>query len=571
MPQKEMSMETRLLIFFVLMGLVLVGTQYFYKPPPQPAKAAAVNPGAANPADNNADKPGAGATPPAPQPAAQTSQAGAAADMPGRIQADKDQEITVETQHYKVLFSNRGAVVKSWILKDFKDHDGHPLDLVNKRSLDRVPAPFSLVLKTPLATDPNTQLFKVEQPDPLTVKFEFSDGRADTQKSFGFGQNTSLVAITSEVSQNGTLTPHSIAWRGGFGDQTVSTAAADEHAVFYDLSAGKLQEKDSKEAKNGPVGFPGDFSFEGVDDKFFAGVFLPSGHTRSELTVFSDTVPNAAGADEQRAGAAMGGEGLNIGSLFVGPKKTDLLEKVDPKLTQLIDWGWTKILAEPLFLALNWTADHVVHNYGWAIVLVTIAINILLSPLSLQSLKSSRKMQKIQPQIAAINAKYKGIKMNDPRKSEQNQEVMDLYKREGVNPMGGCLPMLVQFPFLIAFYRVLSVSIEMRGASWLWVHDLSQPETIPIRLLPVILIVTQFLTQRMTPTPGVDPAQQKMMMITPLIFGYIFWFLSSGLVLYYLTSNTVAIARQMILNRISGPLPAPAVVDVKPGSPKKRR
>ncbi len=560
-------METRLLIFFVLMGLVLVGTQYFYKPPPQPAKPAAANSANAS-TDKAADTP---STQPVPQPAAEPSKAGAAADMPGRLQADKEQEITVETKLYKVLFSNRGAVVKSWILKGYKDHDGHPLDLVNKRSIDRVPAPFSVVLKTPLATDPNTQLFKVDSPDPLTVNFEFSDGRAITKKSFGFAENSSLIAITSEVSQNGVLTPHSMAWRGGFGDQTVSTAAADEHAVYYDLAAGKLQEKDAKEAKNGPVSFAGDFSFEGVDDKFFAGVFLPSGHTRSEETVFSDTVPNAAGADEQRAGAAVGGEGLNIGSLFVGPKKTDLLEKVDPKLTQLIDWGWTKILAEPLFLALNWTADHVVHNYGWAIVLVTIAINILLSPLSLQSLKSSRKMQKIQPQIAAINAKYKGIKMNDPRKSEQNQEVMDLYKREGVNPMGGCLPMLVQFPFLIAFYRVLSVSIEMRGASWLWVHDLSQPETIPIRMLPVILIVTQFLTQKMTPTPGVDPAQQKMMMITPLVFGYIFWFLSSGLVLYYLTSNTVAIARQMILNRISGPPPAPPVVDVKPGSPKKRR
>ncbi len=563
-------METRLLIFFVLMGLVLVGTQYFYKPPPQPTKAAAVNPAAANPADSGADKPGTATTQPVPKPVNQKSPP--AADMPGRIQADKDQEITIETQLYKVLFSNRGAVVKSWILKNYKDHDGHALDLVNQRSLERVPAPFSLVLKTPLATDPNTALFKVDSPDPLTVNFEFSDGRALTKKSFHFGENSSLVAITSEVSQNGTLTPHSMAWRGGFGDQTVSTAAVDEHAVYYDLSAGKLQEKDSKEAKNGPVSTSGQYSFEGVDDKFFAGVFLPSGHAPSEMTVFSDTVPNAAGADEQRAGAAVGGEGLNIGSLFVGPKKTDLLEKVDPKLTQLIDWGWTKILAEPLFLALNWTADHVVnHNYGWAIVLLTIAINIVLSPLSLQSLKSSRKMQKIQPQIAAINAKYKGIKMNDPRKAEQNQEVMDLYKREGVNPMGGCLPMLVQFPFLIAFYSVLRISIELRGASWLWVHDLSQPETIPIRMLPVILIITQFLTQKMTPTPGVDPAQQKMMMITPLIFGYIFWFLSSGLVLYYLTSNTVAIARQMILNRISGPPPAPAVVDVKPGSPKKRR
>jgi YidC/Oxa1 family membrane protein insertase len=205
-------------------------------------------------------------------------------------------------------------------------------------------------------------------------------------------------------------------------------------------------------------------------------------------------------------------------------------------------------------------------------VLLTLAINVVLSPLSLQSLKSSRKMQKIQPQITALNAKYKGLKMNDPRKQEQNQEMMDLYKREGVNPMGGCLPMLIQFPFLLAFYKMLNVSIALRGASWLWVHDLSQPETIAIRMLPVVLIVTQFLTQKMTPTPGVDPSQQKMMMITPLVFGYIFWFLSSGLVLYYLTSNVVQIARQMILNRISGPVqPASGIIDVKPTPSKKRR
>jgi YidC/Oxa1 family membrane protein insertase len=338
--------------------------------------------------------------------------------------------------------------------------------------------------------------------------------------------------------------------------------------VYYES---KLQTKDAKEAKNGPVSVSGQYSFAGMEDKFFAGVFIPSGHSSNEVTVFSDTIPSASGSDEQRAGSAVGGEGVNIAALFVGPKDTDLLAKVDPRLEQLIDWGWTKILAEPLFLALHWTAEHVTaSNYGWAIVLVTFAINIVLSPLSLQSLKSSRKMQKIQPQITALNAKYKGIKMNDPRKAEQNQEMMDLYKREGVNPMGGCLPMLIQFPFLIAFYRVLSVSIAMRGASWLWIHDLSQPETIPIRMLPVILIVTQFLTQKMTPTPGVDPSQQKMMMIMPMVFGYIFWFLSSGLVLYYLTSNVVAIARQMILNRVSGPV-QPVVIDVKPTPTKKRR
>jgi YidC/Oxa1 family membrane protein insertase len=558
-----MTMETRLLIFFVLMGLVLVATQYFYKPPPPPNK-----PAASNPANTSAVKPVPVAPVPAQPAPAPSPKAGAApADLPGRIQSDKEQQVTIETKPYKVVFSNRGAVVKSWILKAYKDRDGHPLDLVNTRALDKVPAPFSLVVKAPLATDPNAALYTIDQPDPLTLNFEFSDGRAITRKSFRFTANSYLLAITSEVSQNGLLVPHQLAWRGGFGDQTVASATADEQVVYYDT---KLRQQAAKEAKNGPVAFPGQYSFEGMDDKFFAGVFLPSGHAPSEVTVFADGVVNAAGAEEQRAGVAFGGEGVNIGSLFVGPKDTDLLRKIDPKLEGLIDWGWTEILAKPLFLALNWTNDHVVHNYGWAIVLLTIAINIVLSPLSLQSLKSSRKMQKIQPQITALNAKYKGIKMNDPRKSEQNQEMMDLYKREGVNPMGGCLPMLVQFPFLIAFYSVLRISIELRGANWLWVHDLSQPETIPIRILPVVLIVTQFLTQRMTPTPGVDPSQQKMMMFTPLIFGYIFWFLSSGLVLYYLTSNAVAIARQMILNRMS-PMPAPAVVDVKPNSPKKRR
>lgn len=568
MEKKEMSMETRLLIFFVLMGLILLGTQYFYKPPPQANKPAAVSPAATDAALPAPISPDA-ATPPKVAAQAATP-APPPADLPGRVQADKEESFTVETNLYRVTFSNRGAVATSWILKAYKDHVGKALDLVNPRSLNKVPAPFSLWMKNQPSTDPNTALFHVDQPDPLTLNFEFSDGRTVTKKSFQFVDNSYLVAVSTEVSQNGILTPHSFTWRGGFGDQTISTAAADQHVVYYDS---KLQTKNAKEAKDGPVSFSGQYSFEGMEDKYFAGLFLPSSHSSSnEVTVFSNTIPNAAGAEEQRAGVAVGGEGVNIGSLFVGPKDTDLLGKIDPRLEQLIDWGWFKLVAEPLYFALHWIYDHVVHNYGWSIVLLTVAINILLSPLSLQSLKSSRKMQKIQPQIAALNAKYKGIKMNDPRKAEQNQEMMDLYKREGVNPMGGCLPMLVQMPFLYAFYRVLYISIAMRGAGWLWVHDLSQPETLPIHMLPVIMIVTQFLTQKMTPTPGVDPSQQKVMMIMPMIFGYIFWFLSSGLVLYYLTSNVVAIARQMILNRISGPItPQPAVIDVKPNSPKKRR
>ena len=191
-----------------------------------------------------------------------------------------------------------------------------------------------------------------------------------------------------------------------------------------------------------------------------------------------------------------------------------------------------------------------VHNYGWAIILVTIVINILLFPLKITSMKSMKKMQALQPQIAAINDKYKGVGVRDPQGRDKNEEVMDLYKKNGVNPVGGCLPMVLQIPFFIAFYKVLSVSIEMRGASWLWVHDLSSREHLPIHILPIVMIVTQFILQKMTPTSaGVDPSQQKMMMFMPLMFGFMFYNLPSGLVLYYLTGNLVGIAQQLFFNK----------------------
>jgi len=560
MQKKEMTMETRLLLAFLLMGLVLFGTQYFYKPPPQPAKPAAAVQTAETP--KAAERPQAAETAAAPAPEH-------AVRMPGQIQADKEETTTLDTDLYQVVFSNRGAVIKSWILKAYKDHTGKPLDLVNQAANASVPLPFSLNFRnqTP-STDPNVAMFRLEKsPDNLSLNFEFSDGREDVKKSFKFLKASYLAQVTTQVAQNGVPTPHSIEWRGGFGDQTVINAGNDQHTVFYNLASSKLVQNDVKAAKNGPVSTTGEFSFAGLEDKFFAGVFLPNNRSSEDVTTFSDSVPGATGSAEQRVGAAVGGDGLNSFEFFVGPKDTDLLRKVDPKLQQLIDWGWFEIIAKPLFLVLNWIADHMVHNYGWAIILLTVAINLLLFPLRISSMKSSKKMQRLQPQITAINARYKGLGMRDPKKAEQNQEVMALYKREGVNPLGGCLPMVIQLPFFYAFYRVLNVSIELRGAPWLWVHDLSQPETLAIRLLPVLLIVTQFLSQRMTPSPGVDPSQQKMMMLMPLVLGYMFYFASSGLVLYWLTGNLVGIVQQLLLNRS---MPAPAVVNVPSTSKKKR-
>jgi YidC/Oxa1 family membrane protein insertase len=365
------------------------------------------------------------------------------------------------------------------------------------------------------------------------------------------------------VLVNNTAVPHFLLWRGGFGDLKVRNAAQSEHTVRYDASAGKLVTKTVKDAKDGPITDSGNYTFGGLEDTFFAAVALPNDNASLEVRTFSDSI-KVPGEDKpvSYVGAGLSTGAQNDFSLFVGPKDIDILQKVNPKLGQIVDWGFFGIIAKPLFLWLNWIHDHWTNNYGWAIVVVTLIINLALFPFRLTSLKSARKMQKLQPQLQAINAKYKNVSMRDPKKAEQNQEVMDLYKREGVNPVGGCLPMLIQLPFFYAFYRVLNIAIELRHAPWLWVSDLSAAESLPIHLLPIVLIATQFLTQRMTPAAGVDPNQQRMMMMMPLFFGVMFYSAPTGLVLYWLTGNLVGIAQQLLINRLM-PAPVPAVPATK--------
>jgi len=371
------------------------------------------------------------------------------------------------------------------------------------------------------------------------------------------------------VVDNGVLLPHELTWRGGFGDQTILNPTSVEDVAYYDESDSKLVQSALKSADKGPVTASGQYSFAGVEDSYFAALVLPTAPGSGlSVTTYSDPVPGSTGADEKRIGTGVGGSGLNSFNAFVGPKDSQILSAVNPKLDKLIDWGkYFGFIAKPLFYVLTWTAIHVTgENFGWAIVVVTIAISMVLFPLRFSSMKSSKKMQALQPQIQAINAKYKDMPMRDPRKQEQQAEMMELYKKNGVNPVGGCVPMIIQLPFLYGFYTVLRVAIEMRGASWLWVHDLSQPETLAIRVLPVLLVVTQFLQQKMTPSPGMDPAQQKMMLFMPLVMGYIFYYLSAGLVLYYMTSGLVGVAQQWLLNRGT---PAPAVVPSPPQKKKK--
>ncbi|MFL6351589.1 MAG: membrane protein insertase YidC [Bryobacteraceae bacterium] len=541
---QPLSLEKRLPIALGLMMLVLLVSQYFFKPAPGPKPVAPVNDKAAA---KLAAKPAAVATQPQVIPQA------------GEIQGTAEITSSIDTKLYHLVFTNRGAAVKSWVLKGYRDNAGKPLELINPAGAN-VGLPFTIEVKNQkLSVDPNTVLYQPKvSADGTEIDYQFSNGKTNIQKSFRFGNDSFLANVRSVVLENSVPVSHFLVWRGGFGDLTIRNAAPTEQTVRYDANAAKLIQKSAKDAKNGPITDTGNYTFGGLEDNFFAAVAMPQDSAQLEIRTYSDEVKTPG---EEKAtlyiGVGVSTGGQNDFSLYVGPKDIDILRKVNPKLTQLVDWGFFGILAKPLFLSLNWVHDHWTNNYGWAIILVTLIINLLLFPFKLTSLKSARKMQKLQPQIQAINAKYKDISLRDPRKAEQNQEVMALYKKEGVNPLGGCLPMLLQLPFFYAFYRVLNIAIELRHAQWLWVPDLSSAETLPIHLLPIILIATQFFSQKLTPAAGVDPNQQKMMMLMPLMMGFFFYYASAGLVLYWLTGNLVGIAQQLIINKFMPPA-APA-------------
>ncbi len=563
--QKGLSMERRMLLAFLLMGLVLMLTPYFYRSS-SPSSKAPVKPAASQ------DSPVAPSAKPPVEQATAESEAPPPAVPAGQVGAEKEETYIVETDLSRIVFSNKGAVVRSWILKKYKDGSRKPLDLVHTAGAARAGYPFSLVFKGKVAADLMQVLYAAKTTsDGLGVDFEFSSGRLWSRKSFRFRKDSYLADVSSEATQDGKSLPHYIAWRGGFGDGTVPNHPATEHTLHFDVTANKLIVKEAKAASDGPLSAIGTFSFAGIEDQYFAAVFLPASGVSTEVFTYQDHVAGEQKDKEvPHIGMSVGGSGANRLPIFVGPKDIDILRKVNPKLEQVVDFGWFSFLAKPLFLAVNWVNDRWVQNYGWSIVVVTIIINFMLLPLKFTSLKSMKKMQMLQPQIAAINEKYKGIGIRDPRKADQNQEVMELYKRHGVNPMGGCVPMLLQIPFFIAFYKVLTVAIEMRGASWLWVSDLSQPETLPIRILPIAMIVSQFIMQKMTPSTTADPSQQRIMLMMPLILGFMFYGVSSGLVLYWLTGNVVGIAQQWFFNKTSvAPVPPPPPVkQAKKGAKK---
>jgi len=297
----------------------------------------------------------------------------------------------------------------------------------------------------------------------------------------------------------------------------------------------------------------------GAEDHYFAAVFLPDQPDAAVMVTLRNEldVPKSADKPNDTAkvelpGAAVGsGSGPTTLRVFVGPKALDVVQTVQSRngdLRGLVNFGFFGVIAHPLFVWLHWTYDHIVKNWGWAIMLQTLIINLALMPLRISSMKSSFKMQKVAPQIKAIQEKYKKYSMKDPRRQNMNAEMSELYKREGVNPIGGCVPLLLQMPFLFAYYSMLGAAIELRQAPWLWLHDLSAAD--PYHILPIGIIITTLLVQRMTPQGAMDPTQQRMMnLMMPLMLGVISWNFAAGLCLYWTVGNGISIVQQLFMNR----------------------
>jgi YidC/Oxa1 family membrane protein insertase len=244
--------------------------------------------------------------------------------------------------------------------------------------------------------------------------------------------------------------------------------------------------------------------------------------------------------------------------LYAGPKAMDLLTSIhatgaDGKptgqsLEPLIQYGWLTVIAKPLYLALRFLVEHGVNNWGWAIIIVTVIFNLVLLPTRVLMMKSSLKMMRIQPKVEAIKQRYAHLKTTDPKRADMNAEMMELYKVEGVNMYGSCLPMLIQMPLFFAYFRLLQNTVELRQAHWYWLSDLSSPD--PLHILPILIIITMFLTQFITPSPGMDANQRRMLAIMmPVMFGFMLWTYASGLSLYWGTGNIINLAIQISINQ----------------------
>jgi YidC/Oxa1 family membrane protein insertase len=494
-------------------------------------------------------------------------------------QASAEFETVIENDLYRITFANRGGQVKSWILKKYEDDRGQPLDLVNSAASAKYGYPLSLwTFDEALRNKLNSALYVPSNSGQITapaeITFEYADQDVAVRKTFRF-DHTYAVGVETSVRVGGVNVSAFPMWPAGFGDEFTPAAYAASRIEYHNdqssersyLFFPKPTERLAIKAVSSGSTVRGPLNWGGVVNQYFAAVFIPDDQQNAALVTLRNALeipkdwqkPNLQDTTKAEVlGAAVGNlSGPTVERLFVGPKSLQIVESIPVSgsngtsdLRDLINFGFFGFIARPLFIWLRWTYAHVVPNWGWAIVIQTFIITLALLPLRISSMKSALKMQKLQPEMNAIKEKYKKYSLRDPRKQEMNQEIAALMKKEGASPVGGCLPMLIQMPFLFAYYSMLGSALDLRHAHWLWISDLSSHD--PYYVLPIGIVITMLFSTKMTPQTGMDPAQQKMMnFMMPIMMGIISFNLASGLCLYWSESTLITIVQQAVMNRTS--------------------
>lgn len=555
-------MEKRLVAAFALSVLILLGWSVISKRllPPPPPEVAAASP-AAPPAVSET-------APVVPPPPIAANAAPEAAAIPA-IAATAEQEVRLETGLAEIVLTNRGGRVLSWKLKKFESA-GRAVDFVSSVSRRDGLLPLALLFEDrAILPGINSALFEVsrsEDPSGRTrVVFSWSDGAgSEVRKSFVFHSADPLMDVEIKAVDRGRSVTPRLSWGPGFeveDPEHRSNTYYHGQALVYD---GALVTRYAKRKIDTTITIPetARLHWAGLEDQYFTALFLPAGscgtvtiapYAQSALAIQGKNVP----ADVASAGVIAISIPEGKTQLFVGPKNFGQLSSLGHGLEKAVWFSSYQpiyVCAKPIFLALRYVHEHWVPNWGVAIILLTVGLRVVLFPLNQYSMVKMRRvagdMQRVQPKLKAIQAKYK--KSKDPEsRQKMNAETMELYKREGVNPFGGvsgCLPLLIQMPILWAFFDVLTATVELRGAPFFgWIRDLTHPD--PFWITPILMGGTMFVQQKMTPTANVDPQQQRMMLFMPVIFTVMFGSLPSGLVLYYFVNNLLGIGQQWLVNR----------------------
>ena len=595
-------MEKRVLLAVFLSFLVLYGYQSFLVPPPPPLEP---------PPMGEETQEGEVSSPPTarslPQTAARAGQSPRSQEgritpvnpaVPEPVISDGEpRDITVESDFFRAVFSNRGGELVSWQLKEYLT-GGQPVELVSGDLPAEEVWPFTVKFDDETLTDLADQaLYRSSSPglrlsgQTEALTFEYQDAGGFTiRKTYAFDPTVSpyVVRLTVDAKLGQANLQPTIQWGPALGGAEapasqfvyqqpnggVMYGRISEAGVFSEPSIERFDRADVVER---PLR-EGLLDFVGVDNHYFIAAALPQQRqvavTYRPVQLLPD-LPDGEVRDLMAFDLQVP-DGVNDLTFFIGPKDFDLLEQASGPLVRSIDFGFLSVLVVPLHRSLKWVYGWV-GNYGFSIILLTILVNIIIFPLRHKSVVSMRKMAELGPDMKAIQNRYGSLKATDPKKQQMQKEIMELYSKNGVNPVAGCLPMILTMPILFAFYRLLSMAIEIRGAPFtLWITDLSVHD--PLYVTPVIMGASMLFQQRLTPMNTADPMQQKIMMFMPVMFTFFFLWAPSGLVIYWLTSNLFGIGQQIVTNRIIGqpttrtvrpPAEGPAKNKNKKGSAKK--